>query len=64
MVVVSVIKGVFIDLREFDIKFINLDVNEFLIDDSMIIKFVDVGSDVEVVRGFNIKFFFFNIELS
>ncbi|HFL3620702.1 TPA: aconitate hydratase, partial [Clostridioides difficile] len=46
---VSAIKGVLTDPREFDIKFTNLDVNEFLIDDSMIIKPADVGSDVEVV---------------
>ncbi|HFL3600494.1 TPA: aconitate hydratase [Clostridioides difficile] len=61
---VSAIKGVLTDPREFDIKFTNLDVNEFLIDDSMIIKPADVGSDVEVVRGPNIKPFPLNIELS
>lgn len=62
--VVSAIKGVLTDPREFDIKFTNLDVNEFLIDDSMIIKPADVGSDVEVVRGPNIKPFPLNTELS
>ncbi|MFQ4200259.1 aconitate hydratase [Clostridioides difficile] len=61
---VSSIKGVLTDPREFDIKFTNLDVNEFLIDDSMIIKPADVGSDVEVVRGSNIKPFPLNTELS
>ncbi|MCJ0407844.1 aconitate hydratase [Clostridioides difficile] len=61
---VSSIKGVLTDTREFDIKFTNLDVNEFLIDDSMIIKPADVGSDVEVVRGPNIKPFPLNTELS
>ncbi|HBG4729406.1 TPA: aconitate hydratase [Clostridioides difficile] len=61
---VSAIKGVLTDPREFDIKFTNLDVNEFLIDDSMIIKSADVGSDVEVVRGPNIKPFPLNTELS
>ncbi len=61
---VSAIKGVLTDPREFDIKFTNLDVNEFLIDDSMIIKPADVGSDVEVVRGPNIKHFPLNTELS
>ncbi|HBF8379440.1 aconitate hydratase [Clostridioides difficile] len=61
---VSAIKGVLTDPREFDIKFTNLDVNEFLIDDSMIIKPTDVGSDVEVVRGPNIKPFPLNTELS
>ena len=61
---VSAIKGVLTDPREFDIKFTNLDVNEFLIDDSMIIKPADVGSDVEVVRGPNIKPFPLNTELS
>ncbi|HBK3181779.1 TPA: aconitate hydratase [Clostridioides difficile] len=61
---VSAIKGVLTDPREFDIKFTNLDVNEFLIDDSMIIKPADVGSDVEVVRGPNIKPFTLNTELS
>ncbi|MBY1947392.1 aconitate hydratase [Clostridioides difficile] len=61
---VSAIKGVLTDPREFDIKFTNLDVNEFLIDDSMIIKPAYVGSDVEVVRGPNIKPFPLNTELS
>ncbi|HBE9444479.1 aconitate hydratase [Clostridioides difficile] len=61
---VSAINGVLTDPREFDIKFTNLDVNEFLIDDSMIIKPADVGSDVEVVRGPNIKPFPLNTELS
>ncbi|CCL28846.1 TPA: aconitate hydratase [Clostridioides difficile] len=61
---VSAIKGVLTDPREFDIKFTNLDVNEFLIDDSMIIKPADVGSNVEVVRGPNIKPFPLNTELS
>lgn len=61
---VSAIKGELTDPREFDIKFTNLDVNEFLIDDSMIIKPADVGSDVEVVRGPNIKPFPLNTELS
>ncbi|EGT3816123.1 TPA: aconitate hydratase [Clostridioides difficile] len=61
---VSAIKGVLTDPREFDIKFTNLDVNEFLIDDSMIIKPADVGSEVEVVRGPNIKPFPLNTELS
>ncbi|HBG5346538.1 TPA: aconitate hydratase [Clostridioides difficile] len=61
---VSAIKGVLTDPIEFDIKFTNLDVNEFLIDDSMIIKPADVGSDVEVVRGPNIKPFPLNTELS
>ncbi|MCC0662233.1 aconitate hydratase [Clostridioides sp. ZZV14-6154] len=61
---VSAIKGELTDPREFDVKFENLDVNEFLIDDSMIIKPSDVGSDVEVVRGPNIKPFPLNTELS
>lgn len=61
---VSAIKGELTDPREFDIKFTNLDVNEFLIDDSMIIKPADVGSDVEVLRGPNIKPFPLNTELS
>ncbi|NMS90354.1 aconitate hydratase [Clostridioides difficile] len=61
---VSAIKGELTDPREFDVKFTNLDVNEFLIDDSMIIKPADVGSDVEVVRGPNIKPFPLNTELS
>ena len=64
MATISAIKGVLTDPREFDIKFTNLDVNEFLIDDSMIIKPADVGSDVEVVRGPNIKPFPLNTELS
>ncbi|MCC0705762.1 aconitate hydratase [Clostridioides sp. ES-S-0190-01] len=61
---VSAIKGELTDPREFDVKFENLDVSEFLIDDSMIIKPSDVGSDVEVVRGPNIKPFPLNTELS
>ncbi|UWD48300.1 aconitate hydratase [Clostridioides difficile] len=61
---VSAIKGELTDPREFDVKFENLDVNEFLIDDSMIIKPSDVGSDVEVLRGPNIKPFPLNTELS
>lgn len=61
---VSAIKGELTDPRKFDIKFTDLDVNEFLIDDSMIIKPADVGSDVEVVRGPNIKPFPLNTELS
>ncbi|MCC0782176.1 aconitate hydratase [Clostridioides sp. ES-S-0108-01] len=61
---VSAIKGELTDPREFDIKFTDLDVDEFLIDDSMIIKPADVGSDVEVVRGPNIKPFPLNTELS
>nr|UWI50971.1 aconitate hydratase [Clostridioides difficile] len=61
---VSAIKGELTDPREFDVRFENLDVNEFLIDDSMIIKPSDVGSDVEVVRGPNIKPFPLNTELS
>ncbi|EQF26551.1 aconitase family protein [Clostridioides difficile CD160] len=61
---VSAIKGELTDPREFDIKFTDLDVNEFLIDDSMIIKPADVGSNVEVVRGPNIKPFPLNTELS
>lgn len=61
---VSAIKGELTDPREFDVKFENLDVNEFLIDDSMIIKPSDVGSEVEVVRGPNIKPFPLNTELS
>ncbi|MDI0267726.1 aconitate hydratase [Clostridioides difficile] len=61
---VSAIKGELTDPREFDIKFTDLEVNEFLIDDSMIIKPADVGSDVEVVRGPNIKPFPLNTELS
>ncbi|MDB0438697.1 aconitate hydratase [Clostridioides difficile] len=61
---VSAIKGELTDPREFDVKFENLDVNKFLIDDSMIIKPSDAGSDVEVVRGPNIKPFPLNTELS
>lgn len=61
---VSAIKGELTDPTEFDVKFKNLDVNEFLIDDSMIIKPSDIGSDVEVVRGPNIKPFPLNTELS
>ena len=52
---VSAIYGKLTDPSTFDIKFENLSVDEFLIDDSMIIKPSTEKNHVEVVRGPNIK---------
>lgn len=60
---VSAIYGKLTDPRKFDIKFKNLTVDRFLIDDSMIVKPSNDGENVEVVRGPNIKPFPINIEL-
>ena len=60
---VSAINGYLTDPRELNID-INIDMPErFLIDDSMIIKPADLGEEVEVVRGPNIKPFPVNKEL-
>lgn len=60
---VSAIYGKLTDPSKFDVKFENLTVDKFLIDDSMIIKPSTNGKNVEVVRGPNIKPFPVNKEL-
>ncbi len=52
---VSAIYGKLTDPSTYDIKFENLTVDEFLVDDSMIIKPSITDSEVEVLRGPNIK---------
>ncbi len=60
---VSAINGVLTDPRENTIDLSIEMPNEFIIDDSMIIKPADIGTEVEVVRGPNIKPFPINKEL-
>lgn len=60
---VSAIKGELTDPREMKIDFETLDINKFIIDDSMIISPVENTEDVQVVRGPNIKPFPLNTEL-
>ena len=60
---VSAIKGELTDPREMKIDFETLDINKFIIDDSMIISPVENTQDVQVVRGPNIKPFPLNTEL-
>lgn len=61
---VSAINGYLTDPREMDLDiFIDMP-DSFLIDDSMIIKPAEFGSNVEVVRGPNIKEFPINSELA
>jgi aconitate hydratase len=60
---VSAIYGKLTDPTKFDVKFENLNVDKFLIDDSMIVKPSTNGKDVEVVRGPNIKPFPVNTRL-
>ncbi|HSQ90460.1 aconitate hydratase [Romboutsia sp.] len=60
---VSAIYGKLTDPRKFDVKFENLTVDKFLIDDSMIVKPSIDGENVEVIRGPNIKPFPVNTEL-
>ena len=60
---ISAVNGYLTDPRELDID-IKIDMPErFLIDDSMIIKPAEIGEEVEVVRGPNIKPFPVNKEL-
>lgn len=59
---VSAIKGVISDPREFDVDFSNIAPEEFIIDDSMIIK-PSNDLNVEVVKGPNIKSFPVNEKL-
>ncbi len=63
---VSAIYGCLMDPREadFDIDFSDIHVDNFLIDDSMIIKPQEDPTSVEVVRGPNIKPFPLNTSLS
>ena len=60
---VSAIKGELTDPREMKIDFKDLEINKFIIDDSMIISPVEDASEVEVVRGPNIKPFPLNTPL-
>lgn len=60
---VSAIKGELTDPREMRVVFGPLDVNKFIIDDSMIISPIENTESVEVVRGPNIKPFPLNAEL-
>ena len=60
---VSAIKGELTDPREMKIEFKTLDINKFIIDDSMIISPVENTDEVEVVRGPNIKPFPLNTAL-
>lgn len=60
---VSAIKGELTDPREMKIDFKTLDINKFIIDDSMIISPLENTEDVEVIRGPNIKPFPLNTEL-
>jgi len=52
---VSALEGLLTDASKYEITFIDLDVDKFLIDDSMIIKPSEIGNNVDVVRGPNIK---------
>lgn len=52
---VSALEGVLTDASKYETTFIDLDVDKFLIDDSMIIKPSEIGNNVDVVRGPNIK---------
>ena len=60
---VSAIKGELTDPREMKIDFKDLEINKFIIDDSMIISPVEDADEVEVVRGPNIKPFPLNTPL-
>ena len=61
---VSALAGVLTDPRGFDVDFSDIKVDKFIIDDSMIIAPVEVGVNVEIERGPNIKPFPINIELT
>ena len=61
--VVSAIEGVLTDPRDYKIEFNNLEIDKFLIDDSMIIKPSEESDLVKVVRGPNIKPFPINTKL-
>ena len=60
---VSAIEGVLTDPRDYKIEFNNLEIDKFLIDDSMIIKPSEESDLVKVVRGPNIKPFPINTKL-
>lgn len=59
----SAIEGVLTDPRDYKIEFNNLEIDKFLIDDSMIIKPSEESDLVKVVRGPNIKPFPINTKL-
>lgn len=61
---VSAITGVLTDPMEMPVEFENLLVDEFITDDSMIIKPAEDGDKVKVERGPNIKPFPLNTELT
>ncbi|MGL5694196.1 MAG: aconitate hydratase [Peptostreptococcaceae bacterium] len=52
---ISAIKGELCDPRDINIDFENIDVDKFIIDDSMILKPVESSLSIEIVRGPNIK---------
>lgn len=62
----SAVCGYLVDPRDvdFDVDFSDINVDEFLVDDSMIIAPSENPESVEVVRGPNIKPFPLNVELS
>lgn len=60
---VSAITGLLTDPREFDVDFSDISVEKFIIDDSMIIKPAQIGVDVKIERGPNIKPFPVNVAL-
>ncbi len=60
---VSATTGELTDPREMKIEFETLDINQFIIDDSMIINPIENTDEVEVVRGPNIKPFPLNTSL-
>lgn len=60
---VSAIRGVLTDPREFDVDFSNINVEKFIIDDSMIISPSNNGTDTVIERGSNIKPFPVNVPL-
>ncbi|MDR0880645.1 MAG: aconitate hydratase [Clostridioides sp.] len=60
---VSAIEGVLTDPTKYEVDFGDLSVDKFLVDDSMIVEPSELGADVEVVRGPNIKPFPLSCEL-
>lgn len=60
---VSALTGVLTDPTKMNTEFKDLSVDKFLIDDSMVIMPAEIGEDVEVVRGPNIKPFPISEEL-
>ena len=60
---VSAIEGYLADPEDFPVEFRDISSDEFMVDDSMIIKPADCGKDLDVERGPNIKPFPLNIKL-